>query len=131
MNQEKFFAWEEKKHIPEEVKRIVRAVFVECGICDPFPDDDEETIRMHNRGGWLYAVGKGLTLMYRTSSMEDGPDADPRYLVDFIKGLGFVIKNSHGDNGLDGATNWHDTYWQYDVLYKPSLTYIEEFEEYD
>ena len=128
MDELKFCAWERKIHIPSEVKRIVRAVFVECNMVDPFPYDEEETIRLHNRGGWLYAVGKGFTMRYRTSSMEDGPDVDPKYIIDFIKGLGFVIENSHGDNGMDSATNWHDTWWQYDVLYKPSLTYIETFD---
>ena len=129
MNYEKYNKFEEERQIPETVKRIVRAVLVECGLHDPFPDDSEETIPLRNRGGWTYAYGKGFVLSYCTSSMEDGPDADPRYVIDFIKGLGFIIENSYGDNGLDAASNWHDTYWNYDFLYKPSVRQIEEFED--
>lgn len=128
MKEELFYEWEKTKLIPETVKKIVRAVLIECGYGNPFPEDDEDVIRMYNRGGWLHAVGKGFKMSYRTSSMEDGPDDDPKYIIDFIKGLGFTIENSYGDNGMDSATNWHDTFWHYDFLYKPSLTYTEELE---
>lgn len=128
MNRDKYNEWVEMQTIPQTVKKIVRAVFAECGLLDPFPDDEESVIQLTNRGGWLYAVGKGFTLSYCTSSLADGPDADPRYVIEFIKGVGFVIENSYGDNGLDSATNWQDTFWSYDFLYKPSIKYVEEFE---
>lgn len=117
----------EEQQIPDTVKRIVRAVFVDCGLLDPFPDGNEEIISLSNRGGWTYAYGKGFKLSFCTNSLENGPDADPKYVIDFIKGLGFTIENSYGDNGLDSASNWHDTYWSYDFLYKPSIKYVEEF----
>lgn len=128
MDEQKYAAFVESQVIPQTIKRIVRAVAVECGMLDPFPDDSEDTIPLRNRGGWTYAYGKGFVLSYCTSSLENGPDADPRYIIDFIKGLGFTIENSYGDNGMDGSTNWHDTYWNYDFLYKPSVKQIEEFE---
>ena len=37
------------------------------------------------------------------------------------KGLGFRIENSYGDNGLDSATNWHDTWWHNEISYEPTL----------
>lgn len=132
---ERFNEWESKKHIPEQVRRIVNAVLVSEGYHRPFPDPDEleadetgeETITIYNRGGYAIAYGKGFSLSYCTSSLIDGPEADCRYLIDFIKGMGFVIENSHGDNGMDSTTNWHDTYWTYEFLYEPSKVYDEEF----
>ena len=134
-NDEKFNEWQNKNHIPEQVKRIVNAVMVAEGYEEAFPqfdDEDvstnEETITIRNRGGYVCAYGKGFSMSYCTSSYADGPEADCKYLLDFIKGLGFVIENSYGDNGMDSSSNWHDTYWTYDFLYKPSEVYSEEFE---
>lgn len=134
-NREAFEKWEEETHIPQEVKKIVNAVMTELGMEPAFDTDDdgglmEETVTIRNRGGYVCGYGKGFSLSYRTSSMIDGPDADPKYVIKFIKGLGFIIENSRGDNGMDSATNWHDTYWTYDFLYEPSVTY-DDFYEYD
>lgn len=92
----------------------------------------EMTVTMRNRGGWPYAFGKGFELSHRTSSMADGPDTDySDILVKWIKGLGFSIANSYGDNGMDSATNYNDTWWTYEFVYEPSITYAENFyEEY-
>lgn len=127
---ERFDKWVDDEQIPQTVKRIVDSVMCELGFVEPFYNGNEEVIELSNRGGWTYAYGKGFCLSYRTSSMLDGPDADPKYIIKFIKGLGFCIENSYGDNGLDAATNWHDTYWHYDFLYKPSVVMREEFEDY-
>lgn len=134
-NKNKFNEWESENHIPEQVKRIVNAVLKEEGYGEAFPaiDNDygettnEETIKLYNRGGYVYGYGKGFSLSYCTSSYADGPEADCKYLINFIKGLGFTIENSFGDNGMDSATNWNDTYWTYEFLYEPSTVYDEEF----
>jgi hypothetical protein len=133
---EKFDKWESENHIPEQVKRIVNAVLVSEGYEEPFPPIDkecvqttnEETITIRNRGGYICARGKGISLSYCTSSYADGSESDCKYLINFIKGLGFTIENSYGDNGMDSSSNWHDTYWTYDFLYEPSTVYEEEFE---
>ena len=49
----------------------------------------------------------------------------------WLKGLGFSVENSHGDNGLDSATNWHDTYWYDDISYRPSYVYDDQFWDWD
>ena len=130
-----FEKWENENHIPQEVKKIVNAVMTELDMEPAFGTDDdgnlmEETITIRNRSGYVCGYGKGFSLSYCTSSMIDGPDADPKYVIKFIKGLGFIIENSRGDNGMDSATNWHDTYWTYDFLYEPSVEY-DDFCEYD
>lgn len=125
-NREKFEDWQGKNQIPAGVKKITNAVLVELGYGEPFPmgndsGTNEETITLRNRGGYVYAYGKGFSMSYRTSSYTDGPDTDPKYIIKFLKGLGFVIENSSGDNGMDSSTNWHDTWWTYDFLYEPSV----------
>lgn len=134
-NSEAFTKWENETHIPQEVKRIVNVVMAEFNLTPAFGTDEngnftEETITIYNRGGYACGYGKGFTLSYCTSSYENGPDADPKYVIDFIKGLGFEIENSRGDNGMDSTTNWHDTFWTYDFLYEPSTTW-DDFNEYD
>ena len=46
-----------------------------------------------------------------------------------LRGLGFDMEGSFGDNGLDSSTNWHDTYWSYQYVYKKSVQYIIDDEE--
>lgn len=127
-NQERFSKWEEETHIPQEVMNMLSFICEKIGI----EDVEEETITIRNRGGWTIGYAKGFTMSYCTSSLEDGPSVDySSVLLKFIKGLGFQIENSYGDNGLDSATNWHDTYWNYDFIYKPSEVYSETFEDWD
>ena len=134
-NYDAFNKWKEENHIPDQVKRIVNAVLASEGYQEPFPPIDEEcgdttneyTITIYNRGGHPCARGKGFSLSYCTSSYIDGPEPDCKYLIKFIKGLGFTIENSYGDNGMDSSSNWHDTFWNYDFLYEPSVVDEEEF----
>ena len=130
-----FDKWEKENHIPEQVKRIVNAVLKSEGYGEPFGEIDrdngittnEETIYICNRIGNIVGYGKGFSMSYCTSSLADGSEPDCKYLINFIKGLGFVIENSHGDNGMDSSTNYHDTFWSYDFMYKPSEVFEEEF----
>ena len=132
---EAFDKWESENHIPEQVKRIVNAVLKSEGYEEPFPPIDkdcgqttnEETITIRNRGGYIFARGKGFSMSYCTSSYTDSPEPNFKYLLKFIEGLGFTIENSYGDNGMDSSSNWHDTFWFYDFMYKPSEVYEEKF----
>lgn len=129
-NYEKFYVWEESTTIPEAVMKVVKAVCNELGI--GLDESDIETITYRNRGGHPYAYAKGFTLTHYTSSLETGPTED--YSGVFIKwlgGLGFEIVNSYGDNGMDSATNWHDTCWSVEIAYSPSVVYDEKFYEYN
>lgn len=94
--------------------------------------NEEEEIILRNRGGWAYANGKGISYSYCTSSMLDGPSYDYSDEFSFmLKALGFRLENSFGDNGLDSATNWQDTYWTYEWIYKPSVQEIMDEDEID
>ena len=126
-NQEKFNEWEEKTNIPENVMDLVNAVCEKLGV-----SVYEDTIVMRNRGGYVYAYGKGLHYSYCTSSYESGPECNNSDLIKkWLGGVGFKLVNSYGDNGMDFTTNWQDTFWHYDFLYEPTMVYAEEFEEYD
>lgn len=124
--QERIWKWEEETHIPKEVMAIVEAVAEKIGI-DPIYED---TISLYNRGGCLYALAKGFTFCECTSSLEDGPSGPDstmvKTFVKWIKSLGFEFERSRGDNGMDSATNWHDTFMYHEVIYTPSLFYIDE-----
>lgn len=127
-NQERFSKWDGETHIPQEVMNMLSFICQKIGI----EEIEEETITIRNRGGWTIGYAKGFTMSYCTSSLEEGPSIDySGVLLKFIKGLGFQIENSYGDNGLDSATNWHDTYWNYDFIYKPSEVYEEYFLDWD
>lgn len=127
-NEKRFSKWEDETHIPQEVMSMLSFICQKIGI----EEVEEETITIRNRGGWTIGYAKGFTMSYCTSSLEDGPSVDySGVLLKFIKGLGFQIENSYGDNGLDSATNWHDTYWNYDFIYKPSEVYEEYFLDWD
>ncbi len=121
---ERFGKWEDDTHIPEDVMGMVQFIAEKVG-CGPI---EEKTITLYSRGGWTYAYAKGFTLTHCTSSMEDGPGVDYSGAMDkWLKGLGFRIENSYGDNGMDSATNWHDTYWTHEFVYSPSVTSDEMF----
>lgn len=116
-NGDRFAEWENETHIPEDVMKMVNIVCDQIGV-----DVEETTIRHYNRGGCLYGFSKGFVLSYCTSSYEDGPSVDMTpVFMKWLKGLGFRVANSYGDNGLDSATNWHDTYWYNEISYKPTL----------
>lgn len=112
-NTERFHKWEEETHIPKELWDMVTF------ICEKVGADisDEHTITMYNRGGYPYGYGKGFSFTYCTSSYADGPSVDySKVLLKWLKGLGFRIENSYGDNGMDSSTNWQDTFWTYEFI---------------
>ena len=125
-NHEKFNKWEEETHIPEKIMDMVNWIAEKIG----YPVY-EETITMFNRGDYPYGFAKGFVVSHCTSSYETGPTTDyaPEFLK-WLKGLGFEMGDSYGDNGMDSATNWHDTYWHKEIIYSPSKVYLEEFEDY-
>lgn len=128
-NKEKYEKWANTDQIPKSVKDMVQYISEKVGC--PI-EDEEEVIELRNRGGYTYAYGKGFTISYCTSSLADGPGVDySDTLIKWLKGIGFSIENSYGDNGMDSATNYNDTYWCYDFVYKPSIKYIQEFEDWD
>lgn len=115
----KFREWEDTTHIPKEIMDMVNWIAEKIG----YPVD-EETITIRNRFDEAIGFAKGFTISHCTSSYEDGPSVD--YAPTFIKwleGLGFEQSASYGDNGMDSATNWHDTYWHKEIIYKPSIIY--------
>lgn len=127
-NKESFEKWENETTIPSNVMGVVNGVFNYLGIPCPVV----ETIKLYNRGGHIYAYAKGFSITHCTSSYADGPSEDYSIpLSKFLKGLGFYIENSYGDNGMDSATNWHDTFWTNEFVYKDSIVYDEKFIEYD
>lgn len=86
-------------------------------------------IMIVNRGGYGIGYGLGFTLQHRTSSIADGPDYDYKNeIMSILKSCGFAVERSYGDNGLDYSTNWHDTYWNYDIVYQPSIKYFSGYE---
>lgn len=126
-NYEKFEKWEENTHIPEDVMKMVEIVSQQLDI--PL---GEETVSYRNRGGYEYAYAKGFSITHCTSSLADGPSEDMTpVFMRWLGGLGFEVVNSYGDNGLDSATNWHDTFWTKEVAYSPSRVDRDTFLEWD
>lgn len=126
-NYEKFEKWEENTHIPEDVMKMVEIVSQQIGI-----GVWEETITYRNRGGYAYAYAKGFRLTHCTSSLADGPSEDMTpVFMRWLGGLGFEVADSYGDNGMDSATNWHDTFWTKEIAYSPSQVDRDKFLEWD
>lgn len=122
-NSERFEKWENETHIPEDVQKMVDIVCEQLGI-----DVEETTIEHQSVFGVLYGFSKGYVLSHCTSSLADGPSEDMApVFIKWLEGLGFHVENSYGDNGLDSATNWHDTYWFKEISYGPSLIYEDTF----
>lgn len=119
----KFRKWEENTHIPEEIMDVVNFIAEKIGHGGGI---EEQTVTLYNRGGYPYA--KGFRIIHCTSSYADGPSADySGAFAKWLKGLGFRIENSYGDNGMDPATNWRDTYWTNEFIYEPSEVSEEDF----
>lgn len=124
---EKFEKWENETHIPEDVMKMVEIVTNQLGIYV-----EETTVTYRNRGGYPYAYAKGFIVSYRTSSYADGPDDNyGEIFMKWIGGLGFEVAESYGDNGLDSTTNWHDTWWNYEIAYRDTMVYDELFYWWD
>ena len=124
-NSERFEKWENETHIPEDVMKMVEIVSEQIGVCV-----EETTIEHRNRGGYIYGFSKGFVLSHCTSSYEDGPSGDMTpVFMRWLGGLGFEVANSYGDNGLDSATNWHDTWWHNEIYY--CNTFVEDGDFWD
>ena len=116
--QDKFEKWENETHIPKSIMDMVNFIAEKIGHGGGI---EEETIRVVNCWGVEIGYAKGSSISHCTSSYADGPSTD--YSGAFKKwlvGLDFSINNSYGDNGMDSATNWHDTFWHHDFIYNPS-----------
>jgi hypothetical protein len=126
-NNARFNAWVVETHIPEDVMKMVDIV------CEQLDIYVEETVITHrNRGGFPYAYSKGFIISHCTSSYDDGPSEDMTpVFMRWLGGLGFHVENSYGDNGLDSATNWHDTYWHNEISYGDTEVYDEEFWDWE
>lgn len=124
-NSERFEKWENETHIPEDVMKMVEIVSGQFGVCV-----EETTIEHRDRGGYIYGFSKGFVLSHCTSSIEDGPSEDMTpVFMRWLGGLGFEVANSYGDNGLDSATNWHDTWWHNEIYY--CNTFVEDGDFWD
>lgn len=126
-NDERFAKWEKETHIPEDVMKMVEIVCEQLGIYV-----EETTIEHRSVYGVLYGFSKGFVLSHCTSSYETGPTEDMTpVFMKWLGGLGFHVENSYGDNGLDSATNWHDTFWHNEISYNDTLVYDEEFWDWE
>lgn len=125
-NRERFDKWESENAIPQKVMDMVDWIAEKIGypVC-------EETLRLKNRMGDTIGFARGFVISHCTSSYADGPGVD--YTPEFVKwlgGLGFELGDSYGDNGMDSATNWQDTYWHKEIIYSPSKVY-DDFREFE
>jgi len=124
-----FEKWEEKEQIPQQTKNMVNFIAEKIGAGEVFSNGEEETIELTNRGGYTYAYGKGFSISHCTFSFADGPGIDySEEFTKWLKGLGFKMVNSYGDNGMDPlGSNGRDTYWTHEYVYEPSIVYEEQF----
>ncbi len=127
--QEQFNKWEEDTHIPVEVMNMVNFIAEKIGHGGGI---EEETIYIRNRGDYVIGYAKGFSITHCTSSYEDGPEVDySGVFAKWLKGLGFKIENSYGDNGMDSAINWHDTFWTDEFICTSSEGSEERFIEWE
>lgn len=125
-NDARFNAWVEGTHIPEDVMKMVELIAEQIGI-----SVYETTVDYKNVWGENIGVAKGFQLSYCTSSYADGPSEDMTpVFMKWIKGLGFEVCGSYGDNGLDSATNWHDTFWYTEIAYSDTIVMLGDFYDY-
>lgn len=125
----KFEKWENETHIPEKIMDMVNFIAEKIGHGGGI---EEETIRIYNRGGYVIGYAKGFRISHCTFSYADGPSPDySKEFIKWLKGLDFEIENSYGDNGMDYSTNWHDTYWTNEFIYKPSEVDYDQFVMYE
>lgn len=126
-NYSKYDKWVDETHIPSDVMKMVEIISERIGV-----EVVEIPITYYNRGGYPYAYAKGFEISHCTSSLANGPSEDMTpVFMRWLEGLDFEIANSYGDNGMDSATNWHDTFWTTEIAYKPSMVYEEYFTWWD
>lgn len=124
-NHKKFRQWENETHIPDDIMTMVNYIAEKIGHDGEIA---EENITIHNRVGLVVGYAKGFSVTHCTSSYADGPTPDlSGAFSKWLKGLDFKLENSFGDNGMDSATNWHDTFWTNQFIYNPSETSDEDF----
>lgn len=122
-NSDRFAKWQEETHIPEDVMKMVEMIAEKIGI-----SVEETTVDYKNVWGDNIGVAKGFQLSHCTSSYEDGPSEDMTpVFMKWIKGLGFEVCGSYGDNGWDSKTNWHDTCWFTEIAYTETIKMHEYF----
>lgn len=117
----------EFEHLPDKVGYALSNIEKVFGI-----NFNEVEVVLKNRGGLAYAKGWGVSYSYCTSSLLDGPSYD--YSDEFktmLRALGFELANSYGDNGLDSSTNWQDTYWTYEWIFKDTEMTLSDEDEID
>lgn len=128
-NQNKFNEWENETHIPQDIMAMLNFIAEKIGHDGGI---EEETISLYNRGGHIIGYAKGFSIVHCTSSYSDGPTPDlSGAFSKWIIGLDFKLENSFGDNGMDSSTNWRDTFWTNQFIYKPSEISDEAFIVYD
>ena len=126
-DQDAYDKWENETHIPQEVMEMVSHVAEKIGM-GPV---EETVVQITNRWGDTIGYGKGISLTHCTSSYADGPSTDySSVFAKWCKGLGFEECGSHGDNGMDSATNWHDTYWTNEFVYEGTEIYNQDLEHF-
>lgn len=126
-NSERFEKWENETHIPEDVMEMVDIVCDHLGIYV-----EETTIEHQSVYGIPIGFSKGFVLSHCTSSYADGPSKDMTPIfMRWLGGIGFHVENSYGDNGLDSATNWHDTYWTKEISYGGTFVRDDEFWDWE
>ena len=122
-NSAKYDAWERETHIPEDVMKMVEMIADKIGI-----SVYEITVDYHDVWDEPIGVAKGFRLSYCTSSLEDGPSEDMTpVFMKWIKGLGFEVCGSYGDNGLHSDTKGYDTYWYTEIAYTETIKMLEYF----
>lgn len=122
-NSDRFAKWQEETHIPADVMKMVEMIAEKIGI-----SVEETTVDYKDVWGGNIGVAKGFQLSYCTSSLEDGPSKDMTpVFMKWIRGLGFEVCGSYGDNGLDSETNWQDTYWYNEIAYTDTLRMLDYF----
>lgn len=125
-NDARFNAWVEGTHIPEDVMKMVEMIAEKIGI-----SVYETTVDYRNVWDDTIGVAKGFTLSHCTSSYEGGPTEDMTpVFMKWVKGLGFEVCGSFGDNGLDSSTNGYDTYWYNEIAYTETLRMLDDFYDY-
>lgn len=126
-NQERFDKWEMENRVPQTIVDMANAIAEKLG-CGSL---EFGVLHIRNRYGEVVGYGQGIELTHCTFSYADGPSYDySEELSKWLRGLDFYISASYGDNGMDSATNWHDTYWTHELIYKPSETSDEGFWDY-
>lgn len=111
-----------QKAIPQDIRDMVNFISEKIKSTPIF----FERIELYNIYGYHYGYAYGFTLTHCSSSYAEGPSPDySKAFQKFLQGLDFEIANSYGDNGLDSATNWHNTFWNYDFIYTPSIQYFD------